>query len=195
MLALQQKIKLIVALGNPGTKYSETRHNAGVWLANRLQQKYESSAFIKDKVTNSLVSEVKIANCSSKIILPQVFMNNSGIEVGKYLRYYKISAPEMIVLHDEIDFPSGSTKLKFGGGCAGHNGLKSIKSHIGSSDFWRCRIGVGHPGHSDLVADYVLRKPTKLDYNAITASFEFVVAAFDDILQGDFEKAMRLIHN
>lgn len=161
------EIKLIVGLGNPGDKYTDTRHNAGEWLIERLARRFnvslnpESKFF--GKTARTLVNEKEV-----RLLVPTTFMNLSGKAVGALASFYRIKPEEILVIHDELDLPAGTAKLKQGGGHGGHNGLKDIVAQLGNNNnFYRLRIGIGHPGHRDLVAGYVLNKPSPADRNAL----------------------------
>ena len=161
------EIKLIVGLGNPGEKYTDTRHNAGEWLIERLARRFnvslnpESKFF--GKTARTLVNGKEV-----RLLVPTTFMNLSGKAVGALASFYRIKPEEILVIHDELDLPAGTAKLKQGGGHGGHNGLKDIVAQLGNNNnFYRLRIGIGHPGHRDLVAGYVLNKPSPADRNAL----------------------------
>ncbi|TPH28028.1 aminoacyl-tRNA hydrolase [Haemophilus haemolyticus] len=161
------EIKLIVGLGNPGDKYTDTRHNAGEWLIERLARRFnvslnpESKFF--GKTARTLVNEKEV-----RLLVPTTFMNLSGKAVGALASFYRIKPEEILVIHDELDLPPGTAKLKQGGGHGGHNGLKDIVAQLGNNNnFYRLRIGIGHPGHRDLVAGYVLNKPSPADRDAL----------------------------
>lgn len=161
------EIKLIVGLGNPGEKYADTRHNAGEWLIERLARRFnvslnpESKFF--GKTARTLVNGKEV-----RLLVPTTFMNLSGKAVGALASFYRIKPEEILVIHDELDLPAGIAKLKQGGGHGGHNGLKDIVAQLGNNNnFYRLRIGIGHPGHRDLVAGYVLNKPSPADRNAL----------------------------
>jgi PTH1 family peptidyl-tRNA hydrolase len=188
-----RRIALIVALGNPGDKYEATRHNAGVWLLEAIRHAYGGvwapAAAGKAHVANALIEEQAV-----KLLRPRVYMNVNGAEIAKYMRYFKLDASQILVLHDEMDFPPGVVRLKDGGGCAGHNGLKSLKAHLGTTDFLRLRIGIGHPGHQDLVSDYVLAKPSVADHNHIMDACHMAEMQIPAIVSGQIQAAMRILH-
>ncbi|MFO7808755.1 aminoacyl-tRNA hydrolase [Guyparkeria sp.] len=151
-------IKLIVGLGNPGQKYDGTRHNAGFWavdaIAAALSGHWAEGRKFKGATTRVIVDGVDL-----RLLRPDTFMNRSGQSVGPLAQFFKIAPEEILVIHDELDLPPGRMRLKCGGGHGGHNGLKDIQAALGSADFWRLRIGVGHPGHRDAVVGYVLTNP------------------------------------
>ena len=155
---MQVKPRLIVGLGNPGAEYAETRHNAGFWFCERLAA----------RLGVNLSREARfhgIAGLARSqgvwLLLPQTFMNRSGQAVGALARFHKVSPSEILVVHDELDIPPGQLRLKFGGGVGGHNGLKDISAHLGTQDYWRLRVGIGHPGDRDEVVNFVLKPPRR----------------------------------
>ena len=162
-------LKLIAGLGNPGKKHERDRHNVGFWFASRLAaaQRIELKAVAK---YHGLLGKLAQASGDLWLLLPQTYMNLSGKSVGALARYYKIQPQEILVVHDELDFPPGTARLKLGGGVAGHNGLKDIAAQLGTQGFWRLRIGIGHPGNKDLVAGYVLTPPPAGEREAIEAA-------------------------
>jgi PTH1 family peptidyl-tRNA hydrolase len=149
--------RLIVGLGNPGPDYLETRHNAGFWFCAGLAQDWRCDLASESRF-HGIVGK---ASGNRWILLPQTFMNRSGQAVGALARFHRIAPAEILVVHDELDIPPGQLRLKFGGGAGGHNGLKDITAHLGTPDYWRLRIGIGHPGDRHEVANYVLKPPRK----------------------------------
>lgn len=146
---------LIVGLGNPGAKYQNNRHNIGFLAVEAIKDDNPSFPGFKDKF-NGKYAEDRIDGKKTGLLLPQTYMNESGRSVGAAAKFYKIDADRIIVIHDELDLKPGEVRIKKGGGNAGHNGLKSIQAHLGTPDFWRVRVGIGHPGHRDQVSNYVL---------------------------------------
>ncbi len=185
-------IRLIVGLGNPGKKYTQTRHNAGFWLVDGLVGRFHG-AFRLEQKFSAEVARVNIDGPDTWLSKPITFMNRSGLAVRQIADFYKISADEILVAHDEIDLPPGVARLKRGGGHGGHNGLRDITGHFGK-DFWRLRIGVGHPGHKDEVVDYVLGRANKADEIVINDSLEAAMGVMDLIVSGEHEKAMNQLH-
>lgn len=179
-------IKLIVALGNPGDRYALTRHNAGVWLLDLL---VSSSQW---KKVPSLHARV----CKKDVLyaVPATYMNLSGQAVQSLCHYYKIDPKEILILHDDIDLPIACVRLKWGGGHAGHNGLRDIMTRLGTQNFWRLRIGVGRPQGVEPVDSYVLSAPSVDDRFRIDASLQRVFSVFPLLLGGSFEEAMRKLH-
>lgn len=186
-------IRLIVGLGNPGNEYEQTRHNAGFWLVDQLahgQLKRESRF-------NALVGKTRLAGNEVWLLEPQTFMNRSGQSVGALANFYKITADEILVVHDELDLPPGSAKIKRGGSSGGHNGLKDITAALGTQDYWRLRIGIGHPREMNLqqsVADFVLHRPRKEEQSLIEQSIDKSLAVITLLCEGSFEKAMMELH-
>lgn len=166
------QIKLIVGLANPGAKYEGTRHNAGEWLVNELVRMYNTSLKEEAKYFGK-VAKINTAQGEVRLLVPTTFMNLSGKAVGALTNFYRIKPEEILVAHDELDLPPGVAKIKLGGGHGGHNGLKDIIASLGNNNnFYRVRIGIGHPGHRDLVAGYVLGKPAPQDQEKIDAAVD-----------------------
>lgn len=166
------QIKLIVGLANPGSKYEGTRHNAGEWLINELARMYNVSLKEEAKYFGK-VAKINTAQGEVRLLVPTTFMNLSGKAVGALANFYRIKPEEILVAHDELDLPPGVAKIKQGGGHGGHNGLKDIIASLGNNNnFYRVRIGIGHPGHRDLVAGYVLGKPALQDQEKIDAAVD-----------------------
>lgn len=186
-------IRLIAGLGNPGREHERDRHNVGFWLAQRVAERHRVSPR-NDAKYHALVAKLPMAGGEAWLVLPQTYMNLSGKAVGALARFYKIGTEEILVLHDELDFAPGVARLKFGGGVAGHNGLKDIAASLGSREFWRLRIGIGHPGERSLVADYVLSSPPPPDREAIEEALDRSMAALPLIEEGRMEAAMLKLH-
>lgn len=182
-----QAIQLIVGLGNPGDKYTQTRHNAGFWWVDAI-------------ATNPMLLESKFYGHVAKLnggqwlLKPNTFMNASGKAVAAICHFYKIPADAVLVVHDELDLPAGTAKLKKGGGHGGHNGLKDINAALGTPEYWRLRIGIGHPGEKSEVVNYVLKAPSKEEQAAIDESIHQSKQVLNDILNGEFESAMLKLH-
>jgi len=188
-------IRLVVGLGNPGKDYERTRHNAGFWLVERFA--LQSGAMLrKDGKFQALVGRLGAAGgtAGAWLVLPQSFMNSSGRPVQMIAGFFKIPAAEILVVHDEVDFPPGAAKLKQGGGIAGHNGLKDISQRLATHDYWRLRIGVGHPGDKDAVHDYVLGRPSAQDKAAIDEAIARSIEVLPLCLGGDLQGAMQKLH-
>ena len=193
MAALSFDIKLIVGLGNPGPKYTETRHNAGFWFVEALASQYRGS-FLPEKKFHGEVARIDIDGNDIWLLKPETFMNRSGLAVSSLASFYKIAPQSILVAHDEIDLKAGTVRLKSGGGHGGHNGLRDIISHLGTRDFQRLRIGVDHPGSKDMVVDYVLKRPDKKDREAIEDSISDALRVMPKIAAGEWEKAMHQLH-
>ena len=193
-------IKLLVGLGNPGDKYEATRHNAGFWFIDALANQTNSKLALDAKMFG-IVGKLNQdqANQDNKWLLkPTTFMNASGKAVAALANYYKINPSEILVAHDELDLAVGTAKLKLGGGRSG-NGIKDVIAALGTQDFWRLRIGIGHPGPSspnkaNEVVDYVLKAPTKAENDALQANIHAACAIVPFLLTGDFENAMQKLH-
>ena len=186
-------IKLFVGLGNPGTEYQATRHNAGFWWVDALARQWKVS-LTADKAWQALVARTTVAGQTVWLLEPQTFMNLSGRAVAGLARFYKFTPPEILVVHDELDIVVGQVKLKRGGGHAGHNGLRDIHDQLGSNDYWRLRIGIGHPGVKAEVVNWVLKKPMVEDKVAIDACIARSLEAVPMLLGGEMEKATMLLH-
>jgi PTH1 family peptidyl-tRNA hydrolase len=185
-------IRLIVGLGNPGPKYDKTRHNAGFWFVDALASRF-GGVFREESKFSSECVRVNISGHDVWLLKPQTFMNRSGIAVRKISDFYKIKVEEVLVAHDEIDLPPETIRLKHRGGHGGHNGLRDIFSHFGK-DFWRLRIGVGHPGSKDEVIGSVLGRPSKTDEVLIMQNIDKAESHIAKIVSGEFEIAMNELH-
>ena len=184
-------IRLVVGLGNPGKEYERTRHNAGFWLVER----YASSGglnFRKDPKYQALVAR---SDAGAWFLLPQSFMNASGRAVQMLAGFFKLKPEEILVVHDELDFAPGVARIKQGGGIAGHNGLRDISQRIASHDYWRLRVGIGHPGDKAGVADYVLHKPSAEDKAAIDQAIDRALQVLPEMLKGDMQAAIQKLHS
>jgi PTH1 family peptidyl-tRNA hydrolase len=189
-------IKLFVGLGNPGTEYEATRHNAGFWWIDALARHW-GTPLVADKGYQGLVARVngKAADGGPVWLLePMTYMNRSGVSVAALARFFKIPPAQILVVHDELDLLPGQAKLKLGGSAAGHNGLKDIHGMLGSPDFWRLRLGIGHPGVKAEVVNYVLKKPAPDQRDAIAASIDKTLGAVDLMLSGPMDRALALVH-
>ena len=186
-------MKLIVGLGNPGKEYAGTRHNAGALWVRRLAGMLH--VVLKSEIRfHGLCAQVSQKDTDMWLLEPQTYMNASGRSVAALCHFYKIHAEEMIVIHDELDLPPGVVKLKRGGGLGGHNGLKDIAAKLGTQDFWRLRIGIGHPGDRSMVANYVLHPPRKEEALLIDEAIERSLEVWPLIAQGACEAAMLKLH-
>jgi len=187
-------LKVIVGLGNPGSKYTETRHNAGFWFVEALAKTYHG-AFRIDKKFHGEVAKINVAGKDIWLLKPDTFMNRSGLAVQSLLSFYRYTPEQLLVAHDEIDLPPGTIKLKTSGGHGGHNGLRDIISQCASKDFHRLRIGVGHPGSKDQVVDYVLHNASKDDRIDIDNDIASAVDVMPELAAGEMEKAMHRLHS
>jgi peptidyl-tRNA hydrolase, PTH1 family len=186
-------IRLVAGLGNPGRGYAATRHNAGFWFADELASKLGATFAHESKFAADVAR-----NGELRIVKPMTFMNLSGRSVAGIARFFDIAMDAILVVHDELDLPPGEAKLKLGGGVAGHNGLRDIKAQLGSADFWRLRVGIGHPRNSAFpereVVDYVLKPPDGGERAAIGAAIDRALRASPDMLAGNMERAMTALH-
>jgi peptidyl-tRNA hydrolase, PTH1 family len=187
-------IRLIVGLGNPGPEYEQTRHNAGFWLVDNLA----GNTLTHESRYNALAAKTTIAGQEVWLLEPQTYMNRSGQSVGALARFYKIAPDDILVVHDELDLPPGSAKIKKGGSSGGHNGLKDITAALGTQDYWRLRIGIGHPrtlNSQQQVADYVLHRPRKEEQALINEAVEKSLDVIPMLCDGKFEAAMMKLHS
>jgi len=186
-------IKLICALGNPGDQYAQTRHNAGFWFLSKLSSA-ENIGLSTNSRFKALVGDFRHKGNIIRLIAPQTFMNKSGEALVPYAKFYQVQADEILVVHDEIDLLPGFSKFKTGGGHGGHNGLRDIIRLLGSKDFHRLRVGVGHPGDKSKVVSYVLNRPTQAEMQLIDTSLDKTLSVLPQILDGDFSTAMNTLH-
>lgn len=187
-------IRLLVGLGNPGPEYEDTRHNAGFWWIDAVASKLRTS-LTPERSYHGLVARVNRPGGDPLWLLePMTFMNLSGKSVAALARFFKIAPGEILVAHDELDLQPGQVKLKLGGSAAGHNGLKDIHAQLGTQDFWRLRLGIGHPGVKAEVVNYVLRKPLAEHRKAIDEAIDRSLESLDLLLAGDMERAMMKVH-
>ncbi len=186
-------IKLFVGLGNPGPEYEATRHNAGFWWLDALAREWKLS-LQPDRSYHGLVARTTVGGQTVWLLAPQTFMNLSGKSVAALARFFKIAPQEIMVVHDELDIVPGEVKLKFGGSHAGHNGLRDIHAQLGTGDYWRLRLGVGHPGVKAEVVNWVLKKPSPEHRSAIEAGIAHSLQAVPQLLAGEMEKATMAVH-
>ena len=184
--------RLIVGLGNPGAEYEDTRHNAGAWFVDRLARELKVS----------LVPQSKFLGLAARVgevwlLQPTTYMNRSGQSVAALARFYKIESAEVLVVHDELDLLPGGIRIKQGGGAGGHNGIKDIQSQLGTPEFWRLRLGIGHPRNlnpAQDVADYVLHRPRKDEQEAIDRALDRCLLAWPKLAVGDYAAAQQVLH-
>lgn len=186
-------IKLFVGLGNPGPEYEATRHNAGFWWIDALARDL-GTRLVAERAYQGLVARVNAAGGPVWLLEPMTYMNKSGVSVAALARFFKIEPKQILVVHDELDLLPGQVKLKFGGSAAGHNGLKDIHGMLGTQDFWRLRLGIGHPGVKAEVVNYVLKKPSPDHRDAIDKAIEKSLEARGLLLAGAMDQALARIH-
>jgi len=190
-------MKLVVGLGNPGAKYERTRHNAGFWWID-LVANLERATFRREARFQGAVAKVSVGGGDLWLLKPETFMNNSGQSVAALANYYKISEKEILVAHDELDLPPGGVKIKFGGGLSGHNGLKSVAAGLGTQDFWRLRLGIGHPRDHMMseqeVVDYVLHAPRAEERDAVDNAMARAMDVWPQVIADEMEAAMLKLH-
>ena len=190
---MNEQITLIVGLGNPGAQYEHTRHNAGAdFVAELVKQSGEQ--FKLETKFHGLYSKITFANRPLHCLIPTTFMNRSGQAVAALTHFYKIPPEAILIAHDELDIPPGSVKLKFSGGHGGHNGLRDIISQLGSNHFARLRLGIGHPGNSQEVVNYVLKKAPILEQELLENVIEKTIRALPELLNSNWHKAQTLIN-
>ncbi len=192
MAAQRADIRLIVGLGNPGANYHSTRHNAGFWLIDEIAR--DHAIGLKNETRfHGEVGKIHAAGKDIYLLKPTTFMNRSGQAVTALSKYFKISPDQILVCHDELDLDAGDNRLKKSGGHGGHNGLRDIINHIGK-DFFRLRIGIGHPGDRNQVINYVLKNPSREDLTQIETANQQALDVLPTLLSGEFEKAMQQLH-
>ena len=190
-------IRLIVGLGNPGPEYEQTRHNAGFWLVDNLANSLPGCRLQRESRFNAMVAKTRIAGNEVWLLEPLTYMNRSGQSVGALARFFKIAADEVLVVHDELDLMPGIARLKKGGSAGGHNGLKDITAALGTQDYWRLRLGIGHPRSLSLqqqVADFVLHRPRREDQELIEQAIDKSLLVMPQIVDGKFEAATMKLH-
>ena len=191
---MSSKIELIAGLGNPGARYESNRHNVGFWFIDRLANANNASLSLDSKFQGE-AARINIGGDTVWLLKPMTFMNLSGQSVAALARYYKIAEKNILVVHDELDIPPGSVRLKQGGGHGGHNGLRDIISHFNTKEFMRLRVGIGHPGNASQVSNYVLGDPSGDDRILISNALDKALSAIPDIVSGEHQKAMHYLHS
>ncbi|GJI92897.1 aminoacyl-tRNA hydrolase [Duganella hordei] len=189
-------IRLIVGLGNPGPEYEQTRHNAGFWLVDNLANDV-GARLQRETKYNALMARASVAGQEVYLLEPQTYMNRSGQSVGALCRFFKIAPDEVLVVHDELDLMPGTVRLKKGGSSGGHNGLKDITAALGTQDYWRLRLGIGHPRTLSLqqqVADFVLHRPRREDQELIEQAIAKSLLVMPQIVEGKFDAATMKLH-
>ena len=190
-------IRLLVGLGNPGPEYEQTRHNAGFWLVDQFANSLPGCRLQHESRFNAKVGKAKIGGVDVFLLEPLTFMNRSGLSVGQLARFYKINPDEILVIHDELDLSPGTVKMKKGGSSGGHNGLKDITAALGTQDYWRLRIGIGHPrslSSQQAVADFVLHRPRKEEQALIDESIDKALRVLPLVFDGKFDAATMQLH-
>jgi len=186
-------IRLFVGLGNPGSEYEATRHNAGFWWLAALADKL-GARLVPERSYQALAARVNSPGGPVWLLEPMTFMNRSGYSVATLARFFKIEPQQILVVHDELDLQPGQAKLKLGGSAAGHNGLKDIHAQLGTLDFWRLRLGIGHPGIKAEVLNWVLKKPSPDHREAIAKAIDQSLGASDELIAGEMDRALQKIH-
>jgi PTH1 family peptidyl-tRNA hydrolase len=195
MAGAQASLRLVVGLGNVGARYAGTRHNAGFWYADGLAARLGAS-FREDRKAHGELARTQVGSQDLRLLKPSTLMNASGRSVAAVAGFHKLPAASVLVAHDDLDLPPGAVRMKFGGGHGGHNGLRDIAAQLGTPEYWRLRIGVGHPGQRDDVIDYVLTRPAPDEREAIEAAIERAIDASEPLLaSGDAEAAMQKLHS
>lgn len=187
-----QPLDLIAGLGNPDPEYLTTRHNAGFWLVDILAREHDAS-FTANKKLEAEATEITLAGQRIRLLKPTTYMNESGRALARAVSYFKIPTERVLVCYDELDLPPGRARLKFGGGHAGHNGLRSVMAHLGA-EFWRLRIGVGHPGDRSRVTGHVLRRAPASEEEMILATIRRAIEVLPILLGQGAERAMNQLH-
>lgn len=191
---MNDSIRLLVGLANPGAEYSKTRHNAGAWVIEMLAQNHQVS-LKEDKKYFGLTAKIYINGEEVRLLIPTTFMNLSGKSVAALAKFFQINPEQILVIHDELDLPPGVAKFKKGGGHGGHNGLKDIIGKLGNNrEFYRLRIGIGHPGHKDAVAGFVLTKAPQKEQALLDETVDEAVRCLDILFKDDFAKAQNRLH-
>lgn len=187
-------IRLIVGLGNPGAQYEDTRHNAGFWFVDEVAR-ITGATLRPEPRFHGLAARVMLEGHELWLLKPTTFMNRSGQAVAALARFYKITPEQILIAHDEIDLPVGQIKLKYAGGHGGHNGLRDLHAHLGTPNYWRLRLGVDHPGNKDLVVDYVLHAPSKVDRSKIDSVLDEACRQLPALLRGEAAAVMNHLHS
>ncbi len=189
---MAEPIRLVVGLGNPGSKYDKTRHNAGFWLVDELARRH-GGQFAAEKRFSGEACRITVGTDSVWLLKPMTFMNRSGLAARQLADFYRIPVGQVLVAHDELDIPVGDVRLKQGGGHGGHNGLRDLHQHL-TADYWRLRLGIAHPGDRNQVVDYVLTQPSRDDEILIMQAISKAADLMPLIVAGDLQKAMNELH-
>lgn len=191
---MAEPIELIVGLGNPGPQYEATRHNVGFWFVDDIAREGRV-VFRAESKFSAEVAQAQVGGVSFRLLKPMTYMNRSGQAVGAAALFYKIAPERILVVHDELDLPVGTVRLKAGGGHGGHNGLRNTMEHVGSGAFLRLRIGIGHPGDKSQVVNYVLQPPSRDDESLIRGGMAQALNVLPWVVSGDIERAMQNLHS
>jgi PTH1 family peptidyl-tRNA hydrolase len=186
-------IQLVAGLGNPGSKYEQTRHNAGFWFVDEIAR-HCNTQFKSESKYKSELARCSLADKDLRLQKPMDFMNLSGMPVASLAGFYRIPRSAILIVHDDLDLPVGTIKLKQGGGHGGHNGLRDLIPHLGGKDFLRLRVGIGHPGDRDDVVGYVLKAPSRDDRLLIDQAINAAVKVMPNLVAGNIEAAMKELH-
>ncbi|CDH46647.1 MAG: aminoacyl-tRNA hydrolase [Candidatus Competibacteraceae bacterium] len=193
MSAPVSSLRLIVGLGNPGPQYAQTRHNAGFWLADELARQ-QGGTFRPDGKVHGDLCRIIVAGQVLWLLKPMTFMNRSGLAVATLARFHRIPLPEILIVHDDLDLPPGAVRLKRAGGHGGHNGLRDLMTQLGGNDFFRLRLGIGHPGDSRAVLDYVLGRAPQSEQGLIEQAITDALRELPHIIAGQWDQAMQTLH-
>jgi len=186
-------IQLIVGLANPGSEYAGTRHNAGGWLVEKLAELNHVS-LRSEKKFHGRLGKFQLNGEDCFVFIPNTYMNESGRAIKAIASFYRIPAEAILVVHDELDLPTGVARIKQGGGDGGHNGLKDTTAQM-SNNYWRLRIGIGHPGDRNKVHDYVLSNPSRDDYKKINTTIDAALDVLPQLISGETQKAIQQLHS
>lgn len=190
---MANQLSAIVGLGNPGASYSETRHNAGFWFVDELARKW-GATLKNDRKLLGDTAAVTVCGGKLRLLKPDTFVNRSGESIAALLRYFRLEPAACLVAYDELDLPPGTVRFKLGGGHGGHNGVRDTIRHLGTADFPRLRIGIGHPGHKSAVTGYVLSRPESGQRDAILRGIDAAVGEIEAYVAGDWDKATARLH-
>ena len=186
-------VRLIAGLGNPGAEYARTRHNAGFWLVDALADRLGANLKPSRQLRGETAS-VEVAGHPLRLFKPNSYVNVSGASIAAACRYFQIPTSALLVAHDDIDLPDGAARLKFAGGHGGHKGIRDICQHAGK-DFWRLKLGVGHPGRASEVVGYVLKPLPSSDRAAVDQAVQQVLEHVGSLVAGDFQQVMNVLHD
>lgn len=191
---MEQGIRCIIGVGNPGEKYQDTRHNAGFWLVDALARRHGLQLRTESKFFGR-VAKLSLPSADCWLLEPATFMNRSGQAASALARFYRLTPEQILVAHDELDLPAGAVRLKKDGGHGGHNGLRDIIAALGSKEFYRLRLGIDHPGHRDQVTGYVLSRPSRDDRQKIEAAIDLAIDQVEELLAGNYQQLMNKLHS